>query len=165
MKTVEFVQRALQISDQFADRYFEDMRDIATVQPTSRGGNHALWIAGHFASTEAEVRKMITGETSPLEHWGKHFGPGTQPTGEESDYPSYDEVLAAYREQRQRTRRVVAELDDADLDRKLENVPEEVESLFRTVADPLWLLIAHQWFHQGQLADARRVAGRSPLTV
>jgi uncharacterized damage-inducible protein DinB len=112
---------------------------------------------------EAELRGMITGEATTLTHWQKHFSYGTEPTDDPNDYPPYDEVVATYREQRDATRALLDSMSDADLDRKPENAPAEVQSMFRTVADVFVLIAMHQEFHQGQVADARRAAGRKSL--
>jgi hypothetical protein len=140
------------------------MRDAALTQPTDRGGNHTLWALGHMAWVEAAVRHIVSGEAHTLEHWSPLFGTGTQPTTDARKYPSFDEVLAAYRDGRARTLTLLDEIGDAGLDRPTKNPPpREFEDAMKTCGQALLLITLHQMVHYGQITDARRVAGRKPL--
>lgn len=53
-------------------------------------------------------------------------------------------------------------LSEADLD-KPSHAPEEFGAFFGTVGACYAAMTTHVSFHAGQVADARRAAGRSPL--
>lgn len=163
MKAIDLIRRAMETSAQFTPRFFEDMRDEPLTQPTPHGGNHTLWVMGHLACSEGALCAMIDGSPCPYEQWWPLFGRGTEPTTDADQYPSFDEVFAAYREVRAATLQRLADMDDADLDRTPKAVPPELAEHFPTIADILLLLPTHENFHIGQVADARRAAGRSPL--
>ena len=163
MTAVTLIRHAIEFSDHFAMKMIEDMRDAPLTQPTARGGNHPLWIVGHLAVSEAGLRGLATGEDSPLQHWDDLFAPGSQPTADADRYPSYDEVIAAFRNQREQTLSLLSGLKDADLQQPAKRTIPGAEAAFSTVGKVLNFLPMHQEFHMGQLADARRAAGRMPL--
>jgi hypothetical protein len=163
MKALDTIRSALLIADRGTMLLLEDMRNAALTAPTPRGGNHPLWVAGHLAFVEAGVRSVIFGEPHPLEKWAPLFAAGTQPKAEASAYPPFDDVVAAYREHRERNLQLLEQLGDAGLDRPTVAPPPGLEQVMRTAGDSLLLLALHQMNHRGQLADARRAAGREPL--
>ena len=73
-----------------------------------------------------------------------------------------DELLAKSEEIRTATLAHLDTLTDADLDQK-SHAPEEFGALFNTVGAVLAAMTTHMSFHAGQVADARRAAGRAPL--
>lgn len=165
MQAKEMIRRGLLFIDRFALPMFEDVRDIALVQPTPRGGNHPLWVVGHIAHSEGEITGMVHGDPNPLESWEKMFTAGTEPTPVASDYPSFDEVLDGYRMMRARTLKMIDALDDSELDEAPKAASAEMLEFVPTIGEALMLLVMHQEFHLGQMADVRRTAGRKALMV
>ena len=86
-----------------------------------------------------------------------------EPSSDASRYPSFDEVLATYRDLRQRNLKLLDELSDADLDRAPKDVPPGFEQLMKTFGETLLLITLHNMVHYGEIAVARRAAGRQPL--
>ena len=163
MKAIDIIRWALQTSDEGTRNLVSDMRDVALTQPTGQGGNHPLWCLGHMAYIEGMIPKVLFGEPHPLEHWAPLFGTGTSPTADAAVYPSFDEVLAAYTNLRTRNLKLLDEIGEAGLDRVPPNIPPGFESVMKTVGHTFMLIALHQMVHYGQIADARRVAGRKPL--
>jgi hypothetical protein len=163
MKTIEIIRWALELSDNGTRALVEDMRDAALVQPTDAGGNHTLWLLGHMAFIEGIVTQIVSGDPNPVAHWAHLFGTGTQPKPDASLYPPFDEVLRAYRDGRARTLLLLDRVGDAGLDRKPDNVPPGFEEAMKTVGTSFLLVTLHQMVHYGQIAVARRAAGRKPL--
>ena len=65
------------------------------------GTNHALWFAGHMATTDNYfISRVAPGREKQLEGWDKLFGMGSKPTNDPDDYPPVAEVLDAMRERR-----------------------------------------------------------------
>jgi len=155
MKAIEVVRHALEMGDKLANTFLEDMRDNPLTQPTARGGNHPLWVVGHLAYTEGQLYQLLSGERNPVEQWSNLFAGGTEPTSDASRYPAFGDVLAKYRQLRAGTLKRLEGLDDAALDRPAPS--------FGTVGKALTAIAMHQMLHLGQVADARRVAGRTPF--
>lgn len=164
MTTIDFIRNGLELSNSMALSLLDDMSDAPLTQPTSKGGNHPLWVLGHLAYSEANiVSHIIGGEENPLVQWKETFGSGSEPTTDASDYPSWEEVRKAMEEVRARTIRLLDGLTDADLATPTKNCPPEREQLLGTIGACLLVLVLHPTMHYGQVADARRMADRTPV--
>ena len=163
MKAIDIIRWALQMSDEGTAQLVADIRDVPLTQPTSRGGNHPLWILGHLAYIEGSIPQVLFGEKNPVAHWAPLFAPGTRPRTDASAYPSFDEVLRTFRGLRARNLQRLVEIGDAGLDRAPKEVPPGFEDAMRTIGQTFLLTALHQMVHYGQIADARRAAGRKPL--
>jgi len=162
MTTIEYIRETLRTGEPRLLALAEDMKDAPLTAPTPRGGNHPLWVMGHLAFAEARLLSYIEGGEQELAHWQNLFAPGTEPSADPSVYPSMDEVIAAFKSVRQRTMKLLGRLTDADLERP-SHAPPERRDFAGTIAKCLILICSHPLIHIGQLADARRAAGREPL--
>lgn len=163
MKTTEFIKTSLEMSQGWIMGMIEDMKDAPVTAPTPNGGNHPLWVLGHLAYSEGNlIEGFVKGKENPLADWKELFGQGSQPVADASKYPSFDELLAKFQEVRANTLNVLDSLSDDDLD-KPSHAPEEVKQFFGNVAQCFAVVSMHFTFHGGQVADARRAAGRPPL--
>jgi hypothetical protein len=163
MNRLELIRFAMKMSADSTDRIVADMRDAALTQPTSRGGNHTIWSLGHLAFIEGCIPQILLGETNPVAHWAPLFATGTQPKTDPKAYPSFDEILNKFRELRASNLKLLDQLGDAGLDRIPKNIPPGFEDAMRTFGQTLLVVSLHNMVHYGQIADARRVAGRKPL--
>lgn len=155
MKAIDVVRSALQTGDRLAGTMLEDMRDEPLTQPTARGGNHPLWVVGHLAHTEGVLHHLLSGEPNPAEHWSDLFAGGSEPSADASRYPAFDEVLATYRRLRAANMKRLDGMDDAALG--------GAERTFGTIGQAYTSIAMHQMLHLGEVADARRAAGRRPF--
>jgi hypothetical protein len=112
---------------------------------------------------EGSIPQILFGESNPVEHWWPLFGQGSTPTDDAGEYPSFDEVLATYRDLRAKNLARLEEIGEAGLDRTPKSVPSGFEDEMRTVGQTFLTMAMHQMIHFGQLADARRAAGRAPF--
>ena len=87
---------------------------------------------------------------------------GTTPTTDASQYPPMDELFAKFEEIRAATLAHLDTLSEEDLD-KPSHAPEEFGPPFATLGGCFAAMSTHMSFHSGQVADARRAVGRSPL--
>jgi len=163
MQTKELVRWALEMTRDGTTALVADMRETPLVQPTAAGGNHPLWVLGHLAITEGFMRQCLTGEANPVEHWAPLFAPGSVPSTDASQYPSFDDVLATFRELRASNLELVEELGEEGLSSPPASAPAGFESMMSTKGQTLLLTTLHNMVHYGQIADARRVAGHAPL--
>ena len=163
MNTIDLIRWAMQMTAGGTAAMVEDLREAPLTQPTSRGGNHPLWVMGHLAFIEGSIRQALLAQPNPVEHWAPLFASGTQPTTDASAYPPFDEVFEKYRELRAKNLELLDEVGEAGLDRKPADVPAGFEDVMQTFGQTLLLTTLHNMVHYGQIADARRATGRKPL--
>jgi DinB superfamily len=163
MKAIDMIRWALQMTDESTAKLVADMRDESMTRPTPGGGNHALWVVGHLAVIEGMIPHTVFGEPHPVQHWWPLFGTGSKPTDDASSYPAFDEVLKTYRDLRAKNLARLDEIGEAGLEQAPKVIPPGFEDRMRTVGRTLHLIALHQMFHLGQIADARRAAGKEPF--
>jgi len=163
MRTIDLIRGALRMTDKLTARLASDMSDQSMTRTTPREGNHPTWILGHLALVEGGIPHILFGEANPVERWGPLFGQGSTPTDDAGAYPPFGEVLATLRDLRSKNLARLEEIGEAGLDRAPSAVPPGFEDEMRTVGQTLLTIALHQMFHLGQVADARRAAGRKPF--
>ena len=164
MKATEFIHTMLSMSADQALALIDDMADAPLTFPTADGGNHPLWVLGHLTVVEARVvHEFMRGGTSPFAHWIGLFGRGTRPVADAAAYPPFAEVRRAFDQVRAETLAALGALTDADLDRPSRACPPGFETFVGTVSLCFSRIGTHCAYHAGQVADARRMAGRGPL--
>ncbi|WP_435008699.1 DinB family protein [Tundrisphaera lichenicola] len=163
MKAMDNIRWALRLTDELATKLVEDMRGEPLTSPTSKGGNHPLWVMGHLAVVEGMIPHTVLGEPNPVEHWWPIFGTGSKPSEDPGAYPPFDEVLGSYRDQRAKNLAMLQEIGEAGLERAPKTIPPGFEDRMKTVGRTFHLIALHQMFHLGQVADARRAAGKEPF--
>ena len=162
MNAIDFVRLSLESSRGWAMGLITDMKDSPMTQPTPNGGNHPLWVLGHVVRAESDLLDgFILGQPNRFPEL-ECFSMGQTPSTNADDYPSMDELLAKSEEIRAATLAHLDTLTEADLDQK-SHAPEEFGAFFGTVGACLVAMTTHISFHAGQVADARRAAGRDPL--
>jgi hypothetical protein len=160
---IDTIRNAMQFADRGTLQLIEDMQDAPLTQPTPRGGNHPLWVLGHIAFIEGNIPHVLFGEPNPVAHWAPLFAPGTEPSPDARGYPPFEEVLRTYRDLRARNLQILEQLGEAGLDRPTKSPPRGLEEVFPTAGQAFLVVAMHQMSHRGQVADARRAAGRKPV--
>ncbi len=165
MKTTDYIKKSLEQTQGWVLPMILDMKDAATTAPTPNGGNHPHWVLGHIAYSESLLihKYMLGGDSHPLTEWGEMFGAGKEPVADAAGYPSFDEVVSQFEKTRSRTLEILASLTDEDLDQPSKAAPEGAGEFLATYAQCFIVISHHFLFHGGQVADARRAAGRKPL--
>jgi hypothetical protein len=159
VQSIELVSDNLKKSRDRVLARVEEMREHCVIFPTRNGGCHTLWVLGHLAYIESLiVRGFMFAEENPLAEWKEVFD-GENPSGEISQYPPFDVVLAKCLEVRESTMALLKSLTEDDLDRQSANVPKGFEGTFGTYRLCLQYVADHWYMHRGHLADARRAAG------
>ena len=163
MKAIDMVRWALQLTEGHSAKLVADMGDAPLTQPSPGRGNHTLWAMGHITFIEGVLVQVVTGETNPVAHWAPLFAAGTTPTTDAGAYPRFDEVVATFRKLRTANLKRLDEIGDAGLDQRPAWTPPGFGELMQTLGHAFLLVSLHQMMHHGQIADARRAAGRAPL--
>ena len=163
MNAVDFIKMSLGMSQGWILGLAEDIKDEPLTQPTPKGGNHPLWCLGHLIYSEGNlVAALCQGQENPNAAWEELFGQGSTPTTDASDYPTMEELFAKFEEIRASTMAYLETITDADLE-KPSHAEGEMKDWFGTVGQCLAAVPVHFAFHGGQIADARRAAGRSVM--
>jgi hypothetical protein len=166
MKAVDLIRMALDLSAGMTLAMVEDMKDAPFTFPTPKGGNHPMWVLGHLAWSEGEaVQHHMLGRANPLGQWRALFGFGSEPSAEPARYPPFDEVLKAFKGLRAETLKVLGTLTDDDLDQPSKDCPPELKQFLGTFGQCFLIPILNTMHHRGQVADARRAAGRKPMRM
>jgi hypothetical protein len=163
MKATELLCGSLEGTKAWFLGLMQDMKASPLTFPTSKGGNHPLWVLGHLALAEASmVSGFVLGEPNPLAKWEGEFGINSEPVADASRYPSWDELMAEFEKTRAKTLRVLGSMSDDDLS-KPSKAPAELAAFFGTVGQCFAMIGTHMAFHAGQVADARKAAGKKPV--
>jgi len=123
--------------------------------------NHALWFAGHMATSDNFFLSLIAPEkATQLPDFQTKFGMGSQPTNDPAAYPPPESVVATMRDRRQSLLATLEAMSEADLAKK---TPEGAPEFLPDVASVFELAVWHEGQHRGQLSVARRALGHKPL--
>src|SRR5262245_55460177 len=123
MQSIDLIRDNLKKSRDRVLARVEEMRGHCVVFPTRNGGCHTLWVLGHLAYIEAlVVRTFMFGEGNPLADWEEVFD-GADTSGDMSQFPPFDEVLAKCREVRESTIALLDSLSEGDLDKLSARAP------------------------------------------
>lgn len=123
--------------------------------------NHPAWSLGHIASSSIGVLKALGQDAALPGHWGDVFKTGGVPSGNPSDFPSKEELLATLDSLHDR---VIAAVKAADASTLAAPHPNEnFRKYFPTVGDMIvFLMTSHEMDHLGQLAAWRRAMALGP---
>lgn len=163
MNSLAFIQQSLDSTLGFATGMLTDLQDAALTQPTTNGGNHALWILTHLAYSESMLFDcFILGKPNRFEAWNAVVGINSVPSLTQEDYPTMQEGLQMLESVRADVLAYLNSIDEDTLNNK-SHAPEEFEDSFGTIGKCFTAMIMHVSIHTGQLTVIRRSLGRSPL--
>lgn len=163
MDGIGVLKTQLEMSRQWLMALIADITGAEVTPPTAKGGNHPLWALGHMIHSEAGMLNgFVLGQPNPLAKWDKLFGMGSRPINDINAYPPLVELRAEFDRVRGDTLRLLSSMSEADLD-KPSKAPAHLSSMFGTVGQCFATVGLHATFHAGQIADARRAAGKEPV--
>lgn len=163
MNTIDFIKTSLETSKGWTLTLITDMKDSPFTLPTPNGGNHPLWLLGHIVHSESNLFDVfVQGQSNRFPELQNLFEMGSTPSTDPTIYPSMDDLLEKFESIRADVLAHLDTLTDSDLDNP-SHAPEEFGQGFSTVGGCFSAMIIHPSFHAGQVADARRAAGRPYL--
>jgi hypothetical protein len=163
MNAIDYIRLEMGMSKGWIGGLLDDIQDAPMTVPTLQGGNHPLWIVGHLAYSEANILKVyILGKGNPLVPWKDKFSIGSQPVNDAAAYPTFGELKEKFEAVRADTLAYLEAITEADLG-KPSHAPDDKKAYFGTIGQCLAVMTTHLAFHGGQVADARRAAGREIL--
>jgi hypothetical protein len=160
MQTQEVIKIGIDMAHMVAMGYLDDMSDEDLMRRPHPECNHINWQIGHLIASEHQMLdKLVEGGMPPLpEGFEAKYDRQTVGSDDRSQFCTKDELMAAYRAQREGTLKGLAAVNDADW-RK-----ETGLSYAPTLVDLYSLQGAHWLMHCGQWVIVRRQLGK-PLVM
>lgn len=147
----------------YAEGLLKDLDASKAFELICSGGVSPAWIIGHLALVSNNVTAILGGTPKvDIDAWGPLFGGGSTASADAAGYPSWDELLAAFREGHGL---ITAAVEGATAEQQAQ--PNPIEMLregLPTMGDFLsFVTTSHVALHLGQLSTWRRVQGQAPL--
>ncbi len=160
MDAITAIRGSLGTAEMIAMAYLGDLSDQELMQRPHPDCNHLNWQIGHLISSEhALVDGLSKGSMPELPAgFAEKYSKESAASDDSSQFASKDELLQAYRTQRDGTLAVLAKQSDSDLD-----VATGV-SYAPTVGDLLRMQAEHWLMHCGQWVIIRRNNGK-PVVI
>lgn len=139
------------------DKALADFAGDALFAQPFKGANHALFIMGHLAVSDAFFLKTIGGSpTAVPEGWDGLFGMGAEPKPDAAAYPPVEEVRQVYAKAREELVEHLRALDDETL---AAPAPEPLNNAADCVAGLTSFIAMHDGVHTGQTLNLRKALG------
>lgn len=140
-----------------SDSVIKDFPESAMTRMESPTSNHALWVLGHLASTDAWIASVanIPGISVP-ETYAKLFGSGSKPVASAASYPKPAEVRKLFDANRAALLKWLESASPAALATPLK---EKTGGFCDDPIDGLYKLAWHEGWHFGQVATIRKAMG------
>ncbi len=160
MNGVAVLELALSTSEMVTMAYLSDLSDTELMMRPHPKCNHLNWQIGHLISSEHEMMKTVAAEKMPplpdgfAEKYSKEHAASDDP----AEFATKEELMAAYRAQRDGTLSILRGMADDDLDREtgIHYAP--------TVGALINMQSAHWLMHCGQWVVVRRETGK-PVVI
>ena len=124
------------------------------------GMNHPAWVFGHLAYA-SDRHGTLVGNDQRLGDWQGMFAKGSATSDDPANYPSKDELLAAWKAANSR---LIAAVEGASPERLATPNTYLPNGLLPTLGDFLaYSMTGHTSSHLGQVSAWRRADGRPPL--
>ena len=140
--------------------HLADFSDADMLKRTCASANHAAWMLGHLATSEAELINIATPGAIPLQDPAfreRHSSKGTQL---DDGFKSKDELLKTLEATRAKSIEWVEKLSDGEMKRPM---PKQWENFAPTVGHLAHMVPLHAMMHLGQIQGIRRALGKPVL--
>lgn len=129
-------------------------QDKLTYQPVPKA-NHALWVLGHCAVSDAYFAKTMDAENAVEfdESWGELFGMGSTPVDDISKYPSLKQITDGMKRAREA---LIAWFGSMDEEKLHSALPEDWKMFGPNFAGLMNSIAWHEAIHTGQISCIRR---------
>jgi len=142
--------------------YVSDLSDADLLRRPAPRANHLAWQLGHLIQSENFLMNSLSPGSMPALPAG--FAEQHNQAAAESDDPARfltkQQYMKLFKQQREATRKVVAGIDEADLDKP---GPERMRRICPTIGSFLILVGNHPMMHAGQFATVRRLLDKPVL--
>lgn len=123
--------------------------------------NHAAWVLGHLASTDAWIAGVVGARgVSIPESWNALVGQGSKPERDAKKYPSPAELRKAYADSRAA---VLEWLETAPDSALAVDLKDKTGGFCTDPIDAMLKIAWHEGWHVGQVATLRKTLGLKPV--
>ncbi|MCS6976428.1 MAG: DinB family protein [Gemmatales bacterium] len=142
--------------------YVSDLSDADLLRRPAPKANHLAWQLGHLITSEHQIMNMIApGSMPPLPPgFAENHDKAAAGVDDPARFLSKTAYLEIFDQQRAATKKALANLADADLDKP---GPEPLRRVAPTVGACLVLVGNHPMMHAGQFAVVRRLLDKPIL--
>ncbi len=135
----------------------KDLTDAQLLHQAGGSGNHALWIMGHLAVSEEQIRCTFTAQQPQIPGgFLELFGAQTTPESDASRYPARSELLNAMEASRTRT---IAWLKAMTPETARIPSPEDFRMFAPDAITAAFGMMGHEMIHAGQILTIRADLG------
>lgn len=162
MDSRQAIRAGLQMSDTIVQAYLGDLTDADLLVRPIPGTNHIAWQLGHLINSEhSMIGAARPGAMPPLPAgFEAQFKKETAGSDDPAHFPTKQQFLEIYSQQRQATLAALEACSDADLDQP---TPDQFRNFWPNVGSLFSMQGTHWMMHAGQWAVVRRKLGRAPL--
>lgn len=160
MQTRDVIKIELGTAEFVALKYLEDLSDADLMCRPHPQCNHVNWQIGHLVASEFEMMdKFAPGGMPPLpERFAARYDRATQGSDDQSQFATKDELLTAYRTQREATLKALDQVEQEDFD-------QATGISYAPTLGSLYLMQGGHWLmHCGQWVVVRRQLGK-PVVI
>lgn len=160
MQTRDAIKIELTTAEMVAKAYLDDLSDAELMRRPHPECNHLNWQVGHLVASEhALMDKFVPGGMPPLpEGFAAKYDKSKAASDDASQFAAKDELMAAYRTQRDATLKALDQV-------KEEELGKETGISYAPTLAALYIMQGSHWLmHCGQWVIVRRQLGK-PVVI
>jgi len=159
MDSKQALKICIDTADMVCLAYLGDLSDAELMQRPHSLCNHINWQVGHLIVAENQMMSMVPGYSMPALPAGmaEMYAKETQGINDASKFMSKEALMSTFKEQREGTLKILAQVSDSDLD-----TPTGVDYA-PTVGSMISMQGSHWMMHAGQWVIVRRNLGKAVL--
>ena len=155
MQAKDAIRNSMDMSDMVVTTYLDGLSDADLLIRPVEGANHLAWQLGHLISSERGMLEIIKPGASPAlpEGFVANHAKETSSSDDPKLFSKKDEYLRLAKAQREASKKVLAEVNDSDLD---EADPNKYPQWAPSMGAVFNMIGGHYMMHAGQFAVVRR---------
>jgi DinB superfamily len=160
MQSRDAIKISIDTADMVVNAYLADLSDADLMKRPHPQCNHLNWQIGHLiASEHAMLDSFVPGGMPPLpDGFDAKYSTEAAASDDPSKFVGKDELMSAFKAQRDGTLKALAQVSDADLSK------ESGVSYAPTIASLFSMQGCHWLMHCGQWVVVRRMLGK-PVVI
>ncbi len=145
----------LTINQRVIRKLLDDITETESMVRGEHGLNHIRWLAGHIFRSDLHSFRNLGLDDGSFEKYASRFGGGSVISDNPGHYPSMAEVREMLYKSHDRLFDVISKSSDTDLEKEIDDHGNK-----RPVWQALTFLAMHEFYHDGQIVNIRKILGR-----
>ena len=138
------------------NRLLADINEQESMVTLGNNPNHIKWLTGHLVFTAQLAGMTLGGEMKLPDGWMQLFRRGSESPDKQPSFPPMSEVVATLKV----SQAALLALIDAASDEKLDTTCQIAPGWEDSPINAILFLMAHDFYHAGQIAMIRHDLGR-----